>query len=80
MLLWIMGFQLLQNLNFFLWGFIKDQVYATPVCDLADLQERTYAAVNNVAPQMLHNTWVETEQRLGICLATNGSHVEVCGT
>ena len=30
---------------FFLWGFIKDQVYRTPVCDLADIQEIIYAAV-----------------------------------
>ncbi|KAJ4432019.1 hypothetical protein ANN_20633 [Periplaneta americana] len=52
--------------DFFLWGFVKDQVYRTPVRDLADLQERIYAAVNNVTPQMLHNTWVEVEYRLDI--------------
>ena len=46
---------------FFLWGFVKDQVYRTPVCDLADLQERIYVAVNYVTPQMLHNTGVEAE-------------------
>ena len=39
----------------FLWGFVKDQVNRTPAHDLADLQERIYAAINNVAPQMLHN-------------------------
>ena len=31
------------------------------VRDLAILQERIYATVNNVTPQMLHNTWVEVE-------------------
>ena len=51
--------------EFFLWGF-KDQVYRTPVYDLADLQVRIYAAVNNVTQQMLHNTWVEFEYRLEI--------------
>ena len=45
---------------------VKDQVYRTPVCDLADLQERIYAAVNNVTPLMLHNTWVEFEYQLDI--------------
>ena len=45
--------------DFFLWGFVKDQVFRTPIRDLADLQGRIYAAVNNVTPQMLHNTWVE---------------------
>ena len=36
---------------FFLWGFVKDQVHRTTVCDFADLQERIYAAVNNVTPR-----------------------------
>ena len=60
---------------FFLWGFVKDQVYRTPVRGLTDLKERIYAAVDNVTPQMLHNTWVEVEYQLGISRATNGSHV-----
>ncbi|KAJ4440831.1 hypothetical protein ANN_10677 [Periplaneta americana] len=58
----------------------EDQVYRRPVRDLADLQERLYAAVNNVTPQMLHNTWLEIEYRLDISRATNGSHVKVYGT
>ena len=57
-----------------------DQVYRPPESDLADLQEQIYAAVNNVTPQMLHNTWVESEYRLNISRASNGSHVEVYGT
>ena len=61
-------------------GFVKDQICKTRVCDLADLQERIYAAVNSVTLQMLHNTWVEVEYRLDISRATNGSHVEVYGT
>ena len=36
--------------DFFLWGFVKDVVYRAPVRDWADLQERIYAAVNNVTP------------------------------
>ena len=63
-------------------GFVKEQVYRTPipVLDLLDLQERIYAAVNNVIPEMLHNTWVEVEYLLDISRATNGSHVEMFGT
>ncbi|KAJ4439097.1 hypothetical protein ANN_15054 [Periplaneta americana] len=37
-----------------------------PDFSCGDLQERIYAAVNNVTPQMLHNTWVEVEYRLDI--------------
>ena len=42
-------------------GFFKNQVYRTLTRDLADLQERIYAVVNNVTPQMLHNSWVEVD-------------------
>ena len=65
---------------FFLWWCLKDQVYSTPLHDLADLQGRIYATVNNVTPQILQNTWVEVEYQLYISRATNGSHVEVYGT
>ena len=49
---------------FSLCGFVKDHVYRTPIRDLADLQGRFYAAVSNVTPQMLHNTWFEAEYQL----------------
>ena len=54
--------------DFFLRKFVKDRVYRAPVRELADLQDRIYAAVNNVTPQM------------DIFYATNGSQVEVYGT
>ena len=62
---------------FLLWGFVKDKVYRTSVRDLADLQEIIYAAVNNVTPQALHNTWVKVEYWLDIAHGNSGSHVEV---
>ena len=37
--------------GFFLWGFVKDQIYRTLVRNLADLQETIYAAVNNVTTE-----------------------------
>ena len=60
-------------------GFVKDQIYRTPVRDLADLQEIIYAAVNIVTPHMLHNTWVEVDYRLDTSRAINGRHIEVYG-
>ena len=63
--------------DFFLWRLVKDQVYMAPMHDLADSEERIYAAVSNITPQMLDNTWVQVEYRLDISRATNGSHVEV---
>ena len=54
------------TISFFLWGFVKDQIYRTKVRDLADLQKIIYAALNNVTPQILHNTWIKVEYRLDI--------------
>ena len=63
-------------LDFFLWGYVKDQVYRTPIHDLQTLKTRIREAIATVTPQMLHNTWREIEFRLDVLRATNGAHVE----
>ena len=45
--------------GFILLEFVEDQVYRTPVHDLVNLQEKIYAAVKNVTPQMHRYTWAE---------------------
>jgi hypothetical protein len=62
---------------FFLWGYVKDIVYKTPVTSLHELKLRIVAAIGTVTPQMLVNTWREIEYRLDILRATKGAHVEV---
>ena len=57
-------------LDFVMLGFVTDLVSRTQGRDLADLQERIYAAADNVAPPMLHNTWVEAEYQLDISCTT----------
>jgi hypothetical protein len=63
--------------DFFLWGYTKDVVYQTKVQDLDELRCRITAACETVTPVMLQNTWRETECRLDICRATEGTLVEV---
>ena len=64
-------------LDFFLWGYVKDRVYRTPVCDVETLQSRIIEVLATVNEEMLENTWREIEYRLNILRATNGAHVEV---
>ena len=64
-------------LDFFLWGYVKDRVYRTPVRDVETLQSRTIEVLATVNEEMLENTWREIEYRLDILRATNGAHVEV---
>ena len=65
------------HLDFFLWGYVKDKVYRTPVRDVETLQSRIIEVLATVNEEMLENTWREIEYRLDILRATNGAHVEV---
>ncbi|GBM25238.1 hypothetical protein AVEN_153420-1 [Araneus ventricosus] len=64
-------------LDFFLWGFVKNIVYKTPVPSLDELKRRIVTAIQNVTPQMLENTWREIEFRFDVLRATKGSHVQI---
>ena len=64
-------------LDFFLWSYVKDRVYRTPVRDVETLQSQIIEVLATVNEEMLENTWCEIEYRLGILRATNGAHVEV---
>jgi hypothetical protein len=46
-------------LHFFLWEYVKDIVYGTPVTSLDELKLRSIAANETVTPQMLETTWRE---------------------
>ena len=64
-------------LDFFLWGYVKDRVYRTPVRDVETLQSRIIEVLATVNEEMLENTWREIEYRLDILRATNGALVEI---
>ena len=64
-------------LDFFLWGYVKDRVYQTPVQDLVTLRERIVEAIQAIDVDMLQRVWMEMEYRLDLLRATNGAHVEV---
>jgi hypothetical protein len=63
-------------LDFFLWGYVKDRVYATPIRDVAGLRRKIADVIRTITSDML-KTWAEIEYRLDILRATNGAHVEV---
>lgn len=67
----------LTPLDFFLWGHVKNIVYSEKIRDIAHLRERIVEAVASVTPDMLLNTWKETEYRLDVARATNGAHIEL---
>jgi hypothetical protein len=42
-----------------LWGYVKDRVYATPICDAAELRRKITNVIRTITSDMLNNTWAE---------------------
>jgi len=58
-------------------SFYGDKVFLTPVPDIKNLKARITDAFATITEDMLENTWIETDYRLDVLLATKGAHVEV---
>ena len=64
-------------LEFFVWGYVKDKVFSTPVPDITNLKARITDAFATVTEDMLENTGRESDYRLDVLRATKGARVEV---
>ena len=69
--------QISLHLIFFLWGCIKNIVYAEKVRNIQHLQERITSATETVTRDMIQKKWQEIEFRLDVSRATNGAHIEM---
>jgi len=68
---------IISTLTSFLWGYVKDKVFSTPVPDITNLKARITDAFVTITEDMLKNTWREIDCRLDVLRATKGTHVEV---
>jgi hypothetical protein len=67
----------LTPLDFFLRGFVKDEVYIQPMpIALNNLKARMRTATAKTDRPLLQNVWHEVECRFDVCTATNGAHTE----
>lgn len=64
-------------LDFFLWGYVKDRVFAKKVQDIEELKNRVREVIGSITPAMLRKTWCEVEFRLQTLRANLGEHVEL---
>ena len=63
--------------DFFLWGYIKDCVYVSPLPqNLQELKRRIEEVATTVSEDMLQRVWQEFDYRVDICRVTRGSHIE----
>ncbi|GBL93247.1 hypothetical protein AVEN_215634-1 [Araneus ventricosus] len=66
----------LAPMDFFLWGYLKQQVYASPPPTLQDLRRRITDACVNVTPSMLHRVQLEVQARVQMCIVADGEKFE----
>ena len=62
--------------DFFLWGWIKSQVYTTPIANLAELRRRIEQAFAELPQEMVDRAIGAYQRRLEYCLEVNGRSTE----
>ncbi|XP_034945009.1 histone-lysine N-methyltransferase SETMAR-like [Chelonus insularis] len=63
-------------LDFFLWGYLKDKVYATPVLDEEDLQNRIIEEALAIPPEMIKRATNRVLTVVNQCIEEDGGHAE----
>ena len=63
--------------DFFLWGYVKDQVYVPPLhASIPELKVRIRTAIETITTDMLQTVWNELGYRVDVCRITNGTHID----
>lgn len=66
----------LNPLDFFLWGYIKEKVYQTPVQNISELEERIRPAFTTITEEMLENVLRNIPKRAQACHEQGGDNFE----
>jgi len=66
----------LTPLDFFLWGYVKNQVYGNSFETEQQLLESVTGAFNSITPEILNSVLNSTVQRAYLCLENNGNLFE----
>ena len=64
--------------DFFLWGYVKDQVYVPPLppASIPEMKVRIRTAIETITADMLQTVWNELDYRVDVCRNTKGAHIE----
>ena len=63
--------------DFFLWGYVKDQIYVPPLpASIPELKVRIRTAIETITADMLQTVWNELDYRVDVCRITKGAHIE----
>jgi hypothetical protein len=63
--------------HFFVWGYVKDQVYVPPLpASIPELNVRIRTAIETITADMLEKVWNKLHYRIDVCRITKGAHIE----
>ena len=63
--------------DFFLWGYVKDQVYVPPLpASIPELKVRIRTSIETITADMLQTVWNELDYRVYVRRITKGAHIE----
>jgi len=61
--------------DFFLWGYVKDQVYVPPLpASIPELKVQIRTAIETITTDTLQTVWNELNYRVDVCRIINGSY------
>ena len=74
--LWSLRSPALTPPDFFLWGTLKGEVYATNPVTIGQLRNTITASIANITPQTLSRVFENKVKRIHACLRNNGGHFQ----
>ena len=64
-------------MQFFLWGYVKDQVYVPLLpASIPELKVGIRIAIQTITADMLQTVWNELDYRVDVCRITKGEYIE----
>lgn len=66
----------LTKMDFFLWGYVKDEVYKVPPTTKENMKDRITQVFRNINNNVLNEVSRSFQERLETCLDVNGGHIE----
>ncbi len=67
---------ILTQLDFFLWGYVKDKVYSQEIESSEHLKSRITQAIGSIDAATLFNVWKNLHIRINCVVRQEGGHIE----
>ena len=66
----------LSPLDFFLWKYVKNNIYKPPICNLDKLKIRIADEIENISRKTLSDVFSNLVKRMHLCVSVKEEHFE----